>query len=120
MTDRRTALTPQSNAVSRLVGEAQQRQADEATDGRGRTSAHRVKGVDKKGRAKMTLKLSVERQTHIREMAKAEDVYPADIVNYAVHVLYQEWKAGEVDLERYKVMARSNTVLWRLDENEFI
>lgn len=112
--ERRSGLKKQQSVVQRLVGEAEQRQRERSTDGRGRPGHAGRIGQDNLGRSKATYNLPVERQNLVREIAGAEDVAQADIVEAAVVALYNAWQAGKVDFHELKTPARSLRVSWKL------
>lgn len=85
------------------------------TDGRGKPgNAGRV-GQDVLGREKVTFNLPIRRQNLVREMAQAEDVSQADIVEAGIVALYNAWQAGKVDLESLKGFAKSLRVTHKLE-----
>ena len=116
---RRSALNQSQSVVRRLVGEAQAAQEAEKNDGRGRAAHAGRLGQDRNKRHKVTVEMSPQRQREMREMAQAESIFPADVVNLAVARLYRAWQAGEIDLHPMKIPSRTPRVDWRLDENEF-
>lgn len=111
---RRSGLADKGSVVSRLVGQAEQRQRESATDGRGRPGHAGELGRDKLKRSKATYNLSVDRQNLVREMAEAEDISQADVVELAVVALYNAWQAGVIDLQDMKTPARSLRVASKL------
>jgi hypothetical protein len=115
---RRSGLKSQRSVVSRLVKKAEQRQreqANQATDGRGRVGNAGERGVDKTGRAKATYNIPVDRQALVREMAQAEDVSQADIVETAIVAFYNAWQTEKVDLHELKAPTRSLKATWKLE-----
>ena len=113
---RRSGLKSQRSVVSRLVKKAEQRQqANQTTDGRGRTGNAGERGVDKTGRAKATYNIPVDRQALVREMAQAEDVSQADIVETAIVAFYNAWQTERVDLHELKAPTRSLKATWKLE-----
>jgi len=117
--ERRSGLTGSPSMVQQLVDQAQELQEAERSDGRGRAGHGGRLGQDSAGRKKVTVEMSLHRQKEMREMAEAEDCFPADIVNLAIARLYRTWQAGQIDLHPLKIPARTPRVQWRLDENEF-
>jgi hypothetical protein len=105
--ERRSGLTGQPSIVQKLVGQAQERQEAERTDGRGRAGHGGERGQDKRGYDKATYYVSLARQDLVREMAEVEDVSQSDIVEAAIVALYNAWKAETVDLEPLKKPTRS-------------
>ena len=115
---RRTGLKSQRSVVNRLVKKAEQRQqvqANESADGRGRAGNAGARGIDKTGRAKATYNIPVDRQALVREMAEAEDVSQADIVESAIVAFYNAWQIEKVDLHGFKVPTRSLKATWKLE-----
>ena len=115
---RRSGLKSQRSVVSRLVKKAEQRQQEQAnqtTDGRGRTGNAGERGVDKTGRAKATYNIPVDRQALVREMAIAEDVSQADIVETAIVAFYNAWQTEKIDLHELKTPTRSLKATWKLE-----
>ena len=111
----RTAFDEPS-AVEQIVQGAQQRQREEARhDGRGVPGNAGKLGVDKEGKAKMTIYLSPEHQALIRGMGEQEDVLLRSLVELAVVGLYDAWKRGKVDLESMKEYARSMKATYKLE-----
>lgn len=113
---RRSGLsdTDIAETVGHLVEEAEQRQRESETDGRGRAGRSGKLGIDSRGRAKASYDLPVSRQTLVREMAETEDVAQSDVVEAAIVVLYNAWQAGQLDFHDLKTHARSLHVAWKL------
>ncbi len=116
--ERRSGLKSQRSVVSRLVKKAelrQQAQANQHTDGRGQAGHAGQRGTDKTGRAKATYNIPVDRQELVRQMAEAEDVSQADIVEAAIVALYNAWQAAQVELYEFKSPTRSLKATWKLE-----
>ena len=111
---RRSGLNTQQSVVSRLVGQAEERQREQETHGRGKPGHGQELGVDQTGRSKATFDLSLERQMMVDEIAQQEDVAKSDIAEAAIVAFYNAWRAGKVDLEDLKKPARSLRVLWKI------
>jgi hypothetical protein len=115
---RRSGLKSQRSVVNRLVKKAEQRQQAQAnppSDGRGRAGHAGERGVDKTGRAKATYNIPVDRQAMVREMAQAEEVSQADIVESAIVAFYNAWQDNQVDLHPLKAPTRSLKAIWKLE-----
>lgn len=112
---RRSGIDQDSSVVSRLVGQAEERQREQVTRGRGKAGHGGKVGQDKTGRQKASYDLSVKRQKLVRDMAQQEDVSQTDIVEAAVVVFYNAWRAGKVDLGEMREPARSLKALWKLN-----
>lgn len=116
--ERRSGLKSQRSVVSRLVKKAEQRQqtqANQQTDGRGQAGHAGRRGVDKTGRAKATYNIPVSRQELIRQIAEAEDVSQADIVETAIVAFYNAWQTSRVELHEFKAPTRSLKATWKLE-----
>lgn len=113
--ERRSGLGHQASTVARLVGKAEQRQRESATDGRGRAAHSGQLGRDKSGRSKATYDLPIDRQRLVREMADQEDVSQSDIVEAAVVALYNAWQADQIKLSDLREPTRSLKVMWKLN-----
>jgi len=115
---RRSGLKSQRSVVNRLVKKAEQRQqaqAKSSSDGRGRAGNAGERGVDKTGRAKATYNIPVDRQALVREMAQAEEVSQADIVESAIVAFYNAWQGNRIDLHPFKAPTRSLKAIWKLE-----
>lgn len=112
---RQSGLTAPDSIVKRMVGAARARQEAEQTSGQGRPGHAGKIGRDSAGRTKATYNISLAAQDIAREIAEAEEVSQADIVELALHLLEDAWRAGKVDLHPYKVPTRSLKVSWKLE-----
>jgi len=101
--------------VARLVGQAEERQREKATSGKGKPGHGGELGRDKAGRSKATYNISIDRQDLVRKMAKQEEVSQADIVEAAVVAFHNAWEDGQVDLDDFKAPTRSLKVMWELN-----
>jgi hypothetical protein len=104
--------------VNRLVKKAEERQqaqANQTSDGRGKPGNAGERGVDKTGRAKATYNIPVDRQALVREIAQAEDVSQADIVETAIVAFYNAWQSNKIDLHEFKAPTRSLKAIWKLE-----
>lgn len=111
---RRSGLKGSESTVARLMGEAEQRQREQETHGRGKPGHGGQLGVDKTGRSKATYDLELDRQAMIEEMAQTEEVAKSDIVEAAIVAFYNAWKAGQVDLVDLKEPTRSLRAIYKL------
>ena len=115
---RRSGLKSQRSVVNRLVKKAEERQQAQTkpnSDGRGRAGHAGERGVDKTGRAKATYNIPVDRQALVREMAQAEEVSQADIVEAAIVAFYNAWQENQIDLHQFKAPTRSLKAIWKLE-----
>lgn len=117
---RANLLDDNSDYFDQMLGEAQDKQAEikaqaEGKDGRGKPGHSGSKGTDSAGRSKATYGISLEAQDIARELAEAEEISQADVVEVALRVLAQLHRAGKVDLYPFKVPARSLKATFRLE-----
>lgn len=124
---RASLLDQDSDYFDRMIGDAQEKQAEakakaEGKDGRGKPGHSGQKGVDSAGRSKATYGISQAAQDFAREIAEVEEISQADVVEVALHIFHRLYQAGRVDLQPFKAPARSLKAVWkleRLDEIEF-
>ncbi len=100
--------------TEQIIQQGLAQQAAMLSDGRGEPGHAGEVGVDKRGQEKATYYISAARQALVREMAGAEEVSQADMVELAIVGLYNAWRAGKVDVSGMKSPARSLRVLWKL------
>jgi hypothetical protein len=113
--ERQTGLTAPDSIVKRMVSAAQDRQEAEKTTGQGRAGHGGQIGQDAAGRSKATYNISLAAQEIARQIAEAEEVSQADIVELALRLLEDTWRAGKMDLHPYKRITRSLKVSWKLE-----
>jgi hypothetical protein len=97
----RSGLTGSGGAVRRLMKQSDQRQREKQTKGRGRAGHGGKRGLDKTGRAKMTIDLPLDIQQGIRGQAKEIETFPKDLVALACARLLKDIETGEIDLLDY-------------------
>lgn len=99
----RSGLTGESGAVRRLLKKSEQRERAKETKGRGQAEHGGKRGLDKTGRAKMTVDLPLEIQQGIRGQAKEIGTFPKDLVALACARLLADIEAGDIDLLDYQM-----------------
>lgn len=113
---RESLVTQGDDYFDTILGEAQQKQAEsQGKDGRGQPGRSGQRGADSAGRSKATYGISQEAQEIARDLAAEEEVSQADIVDVALRLFAQLYRAGKVDLYPYKVPARSLKATYRLE-----
>ena len=112
--NRRSALNENSQVVSRLIGQAEARQEQAQTSGRGRPGHAGTVGRDKAGRAKATYDISLATQERLRAVAEEEGVVISDLVELAVIGLCTAVEAG-LDLHPFKTPTRNLRADWKLE-----
>lgn len=110
---RRSGLDGDQSTVQHLMSQARQRQQEQKTRGRGKPGHAGQRGMDKRGVSKATYNISIARQDLVTEMARAEQLTKADVVEAAIVAFYNAWQAGRVDLEDLKVISYSQKQPWR-------
>lgn len=112
--ERRSGLAGRQSTVARLVGQAEERQREKTTGGRGRAGHGGKLGQDKAGRDKATYDLPLDYQDLVRQLAEQEDVSQSDIVRVAIKILHDARQAGQINLADFKIPARSLKASWKL------
>ena len=111
-----TDLAPTGlSETERIIQQSLARQQELQSDGRGQPAHAGEVGVDKRGQQKATYYIPAARQALVREIAQAEEVSQADIVELAIVALHHAWRAGKVDVTGLKKPTKSLRVLWKLD-----
>lgn len=99
----RSGLTGEGGAVRRLLKQSEQKERAKETKGRGQAGHGGKRGLDKTGRAKMTVSMSLDLQEMVREMSEDAGTFPADVVCLAIARLHSDWSAGQVDFLDYSL-----------------
>jgi hypothetical protein len=119
--ERQSGLTAPDSIVKRMVGQAAERQEAEVAkaegkDGRGKPGHAGQVGRDNKGVEKKTYYIPLDRQQLIEEIAATEEVSQSNIVEAAILAFYNAYKAGKVDLYKFKeIHGQSLKVAYRLE-----
>ena len=118
MSTRRSKLTSENSAIGHLVSQAQQSLADQEAAAAGKTGQGKpansgTKGVDKYGRAKITLRLDITTQTLIRDLAQQENLSNDEIVRAGIVLLAEALQSGKLDLQVLKTIEYSQKQPWR-------